>query len=136
MEYSNSDLKSPSRFKVIDIAQNNNTPSQNPPRHQGRKQGNKQGKRGRNRSHSSQSNFPVGQWPLEALPIQRVVIEYGRRTAALQAQQDAQTLRNIANRIRSLGIQDRELELLIRDVEETASNMQMKFQQAYSDDDD
>lgn len=39
------------------------------------------------------------QWPLESMPIKNAVVNYGLRTAAMQARKDADFLFQIANKI-------------------------------------
>lgn len=74
------------------------------------------------------------QWPLEAMPIQRAVLEYGRRTAALGAQQGAQALRLLAQRIRDLGPPTPALERIMLDAEGEASRLRTLLDQVYEDD--
>ena len=74
------------------------------------------------------------QWPLEAMPIQRAVLEYGRRTAALGAQQGAQALRQLASRIRDLGPPTPALEKIMVDAEAEASRLRTLLDQVYEDD--
>jgi hypothetical protein len=74
------------------------------------------------------------QWPLEAMPIQRAVLEYGRRTAALGAQQGAQALRQLALRIRELGPATPALEQIMLDAESEASRLRTLLDQVYEDD--
>jgi len=128
-EYSSSDLSPVARPRVIDVSPKHNAESS-------RQAGGK--KHSRRRRRNEKTNVaPLSttqQWPLEALPIQRVVIEYGRRTAAIQAQNDAQTLRNLINRIRVLGIKNELLENVLYDVEEAADRLQKQLTQAYADD--
>lgn len=74
------------------------------------------------------------QWPLEAMPIQRAVIEYGRRTAALGAQQGALALRTLAIRIRNLGPPTPALEQIMLDAESEATRLRTLLDQVYEDD--
>lgn len=79
-----------------------------------------------------QSNTP--QWPIETLVIQRAVLEYGRRTAALGAQQGAQALRALALKIRELGPPTPALEKIVLDAETTAAKLRTQLDQVYEDD--
>ncbi len=74
------------------------------------------------------------QWPLEAMPIQRAVLEYGRRTAALGAQQGALALRALVNRIRQLGPPTPVLEQIMVDAEVEATRLRTLLDQIYEDD--
>lgn len=74
------------------------------------------------------------QWPLEAMPIQRAVLEYGRRAAALGAQQGAQSLRTLAMKIRELGPSNPALEKIAIDAETEASRLRTMLDQVYEDD--
>jgi hypothetical protein len=68
------------------------------------------------------------------MPIQRAVIEYGRRTAALGVQQGTSALRTLAQRIRDLGPPTPDLERIMLDAEREASRLRMMFNQNYEDD--
>lgn len=102
------------------------------------------GKRRRRHAHAQQQaqHEPRGglvealaqQWPLEAMPIQRAVLEYGRRTAALGAQQGAQALRALAQRIRNLGPSTPALEQIMLDAEGEAARLRTLLDQVYEDD--
>lgn len=97
----------------------------------------------RRRRHAKQQVQPHGgglvealtqQWPLEAMPIQRAVLEYGRRTAALGVQQGAQALRALAQRIRNLGPSTPALEQIMLDAEAEAARLRSLLDQVYDDD--
>lgn len=102
------------------------------------------GKRRRRRAHAQQQtqHEPRGgtievltqQWPLEAMPIQRAVLEYGRRAAALGAQQGAQALWVLAQRIRNLGPSTPALEQIMLDAEGEAVRLRSLLDRVYEDD--
>lgn len=101
------------------------------------------GKRRRKRARAQhqqqevQGNFSeclMQQWPLEAMPIQRAVLEYGRRTAALGAQQGALALRSLAQRIRDLGPPTPALERIMLDAEGEATRLRTLLSAVYEDD--
>jgi len=105
--------------------------------------GQSRGKKRRRRSRAQHQEQPnergfaaqlQQQWPLEAMPIQRAVLEYGRRTAALGAQQGALALRAMAARIRSLGPPTPALEQIMLDAESEASRLRTLLEQVYEDD--
>ena len=93
--------------------------------------------RAQHQQHEVRGNLSeclMEQWPLEAMPIQRAVIEYGRRTAALGAQQGALALRSLAQRIRDLGPPTPALERIMLDAEGEAARLRMMLDQVYEDD--
>lgn len=69
------------------------------------------------------------------MPIQRAVIEYGRRAAALGAQQGALALRTLATRIRNLGSPTPALKQIMLDAESEASRLRTLLEQVYEEDD-
>ncbi len=77
----------------------------------------------------------IQQWPLETLLIQRAVLQYGRRSAALGAQQGALALRTLASKIRELGPPSPALEQIMRDAEGEALRLRALLTQAYEEDD-
>jgi len=65
------------------------------------------------------------QWPLESIPIQRAVVEYGKRTAAIGAMQGAFHIRFMITQIRECVASDMtpELEAILADAEVAANNL-------------
>lgn len=98
---------------------------------------------GTNRRHRKRQHHPpvrqpeniIGQldqqWPLEAMPIQRAIIEYGRRTAALGALQGVTALRSLAERIRGLGPVTPALDQIVVDTEREATRLKTLLDQVY-----
>jgi len=74
------------------------------------------------------------QWPLEASPILRSVLEYGRRTASLSALDSARTLSSLAQKIRNLGNMSRELEQIVIETENEASRLRLTSEHVYEND--
>lgn len=75
------------------------------------------------------------QWPLEAAPIQRAVLEYGRRTAALGAQQGAVALRALAAQIRLFDASTPALVQIALNAEAEASRLRSLLDEVYKEDD-
>ncbi len=74
------------------------------------------------------------QWPLEASPILRSVLEYGRRTASLCAQNSSRTLINFAKKIRNLGQMSSDLEQIVIEAEKEAFRLKLSSEQIYESD--
>ncbi len=77
------------------------------------------------------------QWPLEAMDIQRAIVGYGRRTAALGALQGAHALSTLVNRIRGLNLGQAihpALEQIVNDADAEASRLRTMLDQVYEDD--
>lgn len=75
----------------------------------------------------------IPQWPLETLLIQRAVLEYGRRTAALGAQHGAQALRTLATKIRELGPPSPALAQIMLEADGEVARLRTMLDQVYED---
>jgi len=91
--------------------------------------------RSQNQQREQEAPSHIQQWPLETLLIQRAVLQYGRRSAALGAQQGAQALRTLAMKIKELGPPSPALEQIAQDAEGEALRLRMLLTQAYEEDD-
>ena len=83
--------------------------------------------------HAIPEHLP--QWPLETLLVQRAVLEYGRRTAALGAQHGAQALKTLAMKIRELGPPTPALEQIMLEADGEAARLRMMLDQAVYEED-
>jgi hypothetical protein len=92
--------------------------------------------RSHDRTHvrrNKQAKSKQKQWPLEAMPIKRAVLEYGRRTAALGALQGAIALQSIAKMIRELGPQTTDIEKIAANAEKEAERLRSMIDRVYED---
>lgn len=92
-------------------------------------------RRRKNKSDVQRSTVPE-QWPLEAMPIQRAVLEYGRRTAALGTQRCISTLQSTAQRIKNLNYLRPELDALVKDIEDDITNLRSTLVTMYEVEED
>jgi hypothetical protein len=75
----------------------------------------------------------IPQWPLETLVIQRAVLEYGRRTAALGAQHGAQALKSLVSKIRELGPPTPALAQIMTEADDEAARLRMMLHEVYEE---
>lgn len=126
----NQDAADRPRLKVVDTA----GASYNGVRKRKRKNTKSRGKRGEVVGYSeSPSAQEDEQFPIEALPVMRSVIEYGKRTHALGTLKGAIELRKLTEKIRLLGPTTIELDEIVADAEKSISDLMVHMQNVYKD---
>lgn len=83
--------------------------------------------------HNNHHNKSQKQWPLEALSIRNAVLEYGRRTASIQALASAKFLQKLSQKITNLSGDNEDLKKIANDCLVEANRLRATMNNVYYD---